>query len=161
MTFTNFTFAGGEDDKLAILLLLDRWRIATRATDIRTILELVADDVVFLPSTLPPMRGKNEVEQMYQDFLPRYREIEQRAVIEEIRVAGDWAFLWGIDELRLVPEAGGAEIRMKGKGLSVLKRQSDGSWRFWRGINNFGWGGGRHLTKLSDPQVDCPENVFE
>jgi len=40
------------------------------------------------------------------------------------------------NELRLTPEYGGTDVHMKGKGLSILKRQSDGSWKFWRGINN-------------------------
>ena len=128
--------ADDEADRSVILMLLDRWRLATKAKDIHAILELVADDVVFLPSSMPPIKGKEEVEKMYQAFFPQYREIKHEATIEELRVAGDWAFLWGTDELRLTPESGETEIHMKGKGLSILKRQSDGSWRFWRGINN-------------------------
>ena len=125
-----------EADKNAILLIVGRWRAATKAKNIDAILELVDDDVVFLPSTLPPIRGKKEVERMYRTFFPQYREVKQEEVIEEVRIAGDWAFFWGTDELHLVPESGGAEIHMRGKGLGVLKRQADGSWRFWRGINN-------------------------
>jgi uncharacterized protein (TIGR02246 family) len=128
--------SGDEADRNAILALVDRWRLATKAKDIHAILELVADDVVFLPSSLPPIKGKDEVEKMYHAFFLQYREIKQEAVIEEVRVAGDWAFLWGTDELRLIPESGEAEIHMRGKGLSILQRQFDGSWRFWRGINN-------------------------
>jgi uncharacterized protein (TIGR02246 family) len=127
---------GDEADRNAILALVERWHRATRAKDMHAILELVAEDVVFLPSSLPPIKGKEEVEKMYRAFFPIYREIKQEAAIEELQVVGDWAFLWGTDELRLMPESGEAEIHMKGKGLSILKRQSDGSWRFWRGINN-------------------------
>ena len=87
--------AGDEADREAILALFNRWRLATKAKDIRAILELVADDVVFLPSALPPIKGKDEVEKLYRTFFPQYREIQQEAVIEELRVAGDWAFLWG------------------------------------------------------------------
>ena len=127
---------GDEADRKAILALVESWHRATRAKDVHAILELVADDVVFLPSSLPPIKGKTEVEKMYRAFFPIYREIKQEAAIEELRVAGDWAFMWGTDELRLTPESGETEIHMKGKGLSILKRQADGSWRFWRGINN-------------------------
>ena len=128
--------ASEQPDKNVILTLVERWHAATREKNIGAILELVDDDVVFLPSTLPPIRGRQEVEKMYRAFFPRYREIRQEAVIEEVRIAGDWAFLWGTDELRLTPESGEPEIHMKGKGLSILKRQSDGFWKFWRGINN-------------------------
>jgi len=128
--------ASEQSDRNAILTVVERWHAATREKNIAAILELVDEDVVFLPSALPPVRGKQEVEQMYRNFFPRYREIRQEAGIEEVRIAGDWAFLWGTDELRLTPQSGEPEIHMKGKGLSILKRQSDGSWKFWRGINN-------------------------
>lgn len=51
-------------------------------------------------------------------------------------VGGDWAFAWETDSFFLVPQAGGAPIQMHGKGMSILKRQPDGSRRFARGINN-------------------------
>ena len=54
---------------------------------------------------------------------------------EELQVVGDWAFAWGTEEFTLVPQAG-APIEMRGKGMSILKRQADGSWKFARGINN-------------------------
>jgi uncharacterized protein (TIGR02246 family) len=128
--------AASQMDRNAILALIDRWRLATKAKDIPAILELVDDDVMFLPSSIPPIKGKEELEKMYRAFFPRYREIKHESIIEELRIAGDWAFLWGTDELRLIPESGDREIHMKGKGISILRRQSDGSWRFWRGINN-------------------------
>jgi len=131
-----FPQSGEEADRNAIMALLDQWHLATRAKDTQAILALVTDDVVFLPPSMPPIKGKKEVGNMYRTFFPRYREINHESIIEEVRIAADWAFLWGIDELRLTPESGEPEIHLKGKGLSILKRQFDGSWRFWRGINN-------------------------
>jgi len=89
-----FTLTREQADKESILALLDRWRLATRAKDIEGILELVADDCVFLPSSMPPIKGKEELGKLYRAFFPRYREIKHEAIIEEIRIAGDWAFLW-------------------------------------------------------------------
>jgi uncharacterized protein (TIGR02246 family) len=134
-TFPEFT-PREQLDKESILGLLERWRSATRAQDTAAILELVADDCVFLPSSTPPIKGKEELGQMYRTFFRRYREIRHEAIIEETQIAGDWAFLWGTDELRLTPESGEPIIHLKGKGLSILKRKSDGTWLFWRGINN-------------------------
>jgi hypothetical protein len=48
------TESAEEADRDAILALLNRWRIATSTKDINAILELVTDDVVFLPSSVPP-----------------------------------------------------------------------------------------------------------
>jgi len=123
------------NDRDAILVLLDRWREATSTKDIPKILALVTEDIVFLPSSIPPVRGKAAVEELYRNAFAQYSRIEQQAAVEEVEIAGQWAFLWGTDELRLLPESG-PEVHMKGKGLSILKRQPDGGWKFWRGINN-------------------------
>ena len=122
-------------DRDAILALVQQWREATTARDIPKLLAMVTEDIVFLPGTIPPVRGKAAVEELYRSAFAQYRQIEQLAAVEEVQIAGDWAFLWGTDELRLQPESGPL-VHMKGKGLSVLKRQADGTWKFWRGINN-------------------------
>jgi ketosteroid isomerase-like protein len=122
-----FTQTREQADKECILALLDRWRLATTVKHIEGILELVADDVVLLPSSRPPIKGKKELGKMYRTFFPRYREIKHEAIIEEIQIAGYWAFLWGTDELRLTPQSEEPAIHLKGKGLSILKRKSDGS----------------------------------
>jgi uncharacterized protein (TIGR02246 family) len=56
------------DDLRAIAELGERWVAAVNAGDVKRILSLVADDVVFLPANMPPVRGKVAVELMYRDF---------------------------------------------------------------------------------------------
>jgi ketosteroid isomerase-like protein len=73
---------------------------------------------------------------MYRSFFPQFSRIEQEAVSEEVEVLGDWAFAWGRESTVLVPHGDGAPIHMDGKGLSILKRQTDGSWKCARAINN-------------------------
>ena len=124
------------DDEQAIRKLTEDWLTAIRARDIPRLAGLVTDDAVFLPPGFPPIRGKQAVEAMYQSFFPQFTRVEQTVSMEEVQVAGDWAFLWGTEQFTLVPQAGGAPIEMQGKGMSILKRQPDGSWKFARGINN-------------------------
>ena len=76
------------------------------------------------------------VKTMYESFFPQFGAVEQTVSLEEVQVAGDWAFAWGTEQFTLVPRAGGAPIEMQGKGMSILSRQPDGSWKFARGINN-------------------------
>ncbi len=123
-----------EAEENAILALLERWRLATEAKDADVLLELCADDVVLLPSSGAPVRGKDAVARMYQLLFAHYHEVNQNVAVEELQVGGDWAFLWGTHDLRLTPHSG-APLHMRGHGFSVLKRQG-GTWRFWRGINN-------------------------
>jgi uncharacterized protein (TIGR02246 family) len=124
------------DDEQAIRKLTEDWLGAMRSKDIPGLAGMVTEDAVFLPSGFPPIRGKRAVETMYRSFFPQFSSVEQTVSIEELQVAGDWAFAWGTEKFTLVPEAGGAPIEMQGKGMSILRRQADGSWKFARGINN-------------------------
>ncbi|HLK66012.1 MAG TPA: SgcJ/EcaC family oxidoreductase [Bryobacteraceae bacterium] len=124
-----------DGDENVILALLERWRSAIEAKDVAAVLELCADDVVFLPSSGAPVKGKAAVETMYGFLFAQYGKIHQDTAIEEVQVAGDWAFLWGTHELRLTPDSG-SPLHLRGQGLSVLKRQPDSTWKLWRGINN-------------------------
>ena len=124
------------DDRQAIQRLMAEWTAAVRAKDVSTLTTMVTEDAVFLPPGFPPIRGKQAVERMYTGFFPQFSSVEQTAVVEELEVAGDWAFAWGSETLTLVPQTGGSPIHMQGKGMSILKRQPDGSWKIARGITN-------------------------
>ena len=126
----------GTDDEQAIRKLTEDWLAAVRAKDIPRLAGMVTDDAVFLPPGFPPIRGKQAVKTMYETFFPQFSSVEQTVSLEEVQVAGDWAFAWGTEQFTLVPRAGGAPIEMQGKGMSILSRQPDDSWKFARGINN-------------------------
>src|SRR5215471_16728073 len=51
--------------------------------------------------------------------------------IQDIQIAGDWAFEWGYFSYKVADPAGKISIQY-GKLLRVMKRQSDGTWRFAR-----------------------------
>jgi len=125
-----------ERDIQAIHRLTGEWTAATASKDIPKLLSLRSNDVVFLPGGAPPVKGKAAVEAMYRMFFAQFSRVEQAAAIDEIRVTGDWAFSWGADTLTQTPTARGGPIVMTGHGLSILKREADGAWRFARGINN-------------------------
>ena len=123
------------DDVQAIRELTEAWITAVRAKDLERLLSMIADDVVFLSASLGPIRGKDKVAALYRDSFAKY-DIEQTSEFEEIQVTGDWAYAWGTDALTLTPRDGGALVRRRGYGLSILQRETDGSWRYRRGINN-------------------------
>jgi ketosteroid isomerase-like protein len=55
-----------------------------------------------------------------------------RADVQDLQLAGDWAFEWGYFETAFKPSPDAAVVTLKGKQLRVLKRQADGSWKFAR-----------------------------
>jgi uncharacterized protein (TIGR02246 family) len=124
------------NDRGAIERFTAEWNAAMKAKDVVRLMSMVTEDVVFLPPGFPPIRGPQAAEAMYRSFFPQFSGIEQEAVSEEVEVMGDWAFAWGMERIVLVPQGDSTPIRMDGKGLSILKRQADGSWKCARAINN-------------------------
>jgi ketosteroid isomerase-like protein len=56
--------------------------------------------------------------------------------IEEVRVAGDWAFSRGTYAFTVIPKAEGEIEKGDGKYLSILEKQDDGSWKLARDCFN-------------------------
>jgi len=56
--------------------------------------------------------------------------------VEEVKVAGDWAFARGNYTYTLTPKEEGKTIKGNGKYLSILAKQADGSWKFARDCFN-------------------------
>ena len=84
------------DDEQAIRSLVATWMQATAAGDLDRVLELMADDVVFLGAGRPPMRGKAEFAAATRAAEGKGR-IEGSAEIQEIEVSGVLLFAWTSD----------------------------------------------------------------
>jgi len=121
-------------DEQAVRRLSAFWVAAMQAKDVPRLLRMLADDVVFLPPGFPAIRGTAAVEAMYASFFPQFSTVEMAATIEEVRVEEKWAFAWGNETLTLVPGNGGGAVQLRSRGLSILERQTDGSWRFLRAL---------------------------
>jgi len=61
---------------------------------------------------------------------------ESENVTEEIRLAGDWAVIWGTFEETIEAKAGGEPIHVTGKWMEIHEKQSDGFWKIARSIWN-------------------------
>jgi uncharacterized protein (TIGR02246 family) len=120
----------------AIRRFTEEWSAAVKAQDVARLTAMVTEDVVFLPPGFPPIKGREAVEAMYRTFFPQFSSVLQTVSIEEVGVSGEWAFVWGTEATVLTPRTGGPPIEMLGKGMSILRRQPDGTWRFARAINN-------------------------
>jgi uncharacterized protein (TIGR02246 family) len=118
-------------DEQAIRDFMATWREASAAGDLPRVLELMADDVVFLTPGHPPMRGKAEFAARSAGNPPR---IEARQNVKEIVVTGDWAYCWTELSVTMTP-AGGTPVRRSGHTLSVMRRQPDGKWVLARDAN--------------------------
>jgi uncharacterized protein (TIGR02246 family) len=121
-------------DEQRIRALVATWMQATAAGDLPRVLELMADDVVFLGTGRPPMRGKESFAAASRALQSRGR-IEGTSDIQEVRVFGDWAYCWNHVTVTMYPSAGGDPVRLSGPALSILRKNSDGGWTIFREAN--------------------------
>jgi uncharacterized protein (TIGR02246 family) len=121
-----------QNDEQAIRELIATWLSASKAGDTEKVLSLMADDVVFLVPGQPPMRGKTRFAAS-QSAMGQF-EMEATSEIEEIRVLGDWAYLWTRLTVVVTSKNGGPSVRRAGNTLSILQKQS-GRWLLIRDAN--------------------------
>ena len=125
----------GHGDEASIRRQVDRAVAALNTADVETLVELRTDDAVILKPGGLPERGKDEIRTNLETLFEGWRVTESRT-IEEIRFTDDWAFVWGFYEVVLTPTGKGESVQEKGKYIDILRRESDGEWRFARTIWN-------------------------
>ena len=92
---------------------------------------MVTDDVVFLAAGEKPLVGKAAVRAWVDGYYKAFRTSWDKPV-EELVVAGDYAYeryRWTSTD---TPIAGGTPIVDTGWGLLVYRREADGVWRVAR-----------------------------
>ena len=119
------------DDERAIRAVVETWFTATRAGDLETVLELMADDVVFMVPGRQPF-GKEAFATSFQGMANM--AFEGTSDIVELRVLGAWAYLRNHIELTVTPPSGEA-MRRSGYTLTILRKEPDGRWRLARDAN--------------------------
>jgi uncharacterized protein (TIGR02246 family) len=119
------------DDERAIRELVETWMTASKAGDTATVLGLMADDVLFMTPGREPF-GKAEFEA--QSAPLKDVEMDGRAEVLEVEIAGDWAWIRNRIEVAMIPRRG-ETARRSGYTLTILKKGGDGRWRLFRDAN--------------------------
>jgi uncharacterized protein (TIGR02246 family) len=93
------------------------------------------EDGVQMPPNAPANLGRESIRAWSQAFLAPFR-VEFTLAVDEVQVAGDWAFERGTYTITLTPKAGGEPMQDIGKYLTVYQRQPSGVWGMARDIWN-------------------------
>ncbi len=109
-----------------ITRLTDHMNALVAKGDVPGIMEILTDDVVFLPPNDTPKVGKAEYLRWVSAFQDRFR-VKATTVSREDQVAGDWAYEWGLLHETFTPKDGSAPFDFDGKFLRVFHKQPDGS----------------------------------
>ena len=124
-----------QSDESEIRQLVATWMTATKAGDIETVLSLMADDVVFLIAGQPPMVGKSAFATASRaqsgQAAPQFAGTSE---IQEIKVLGEWAFMWTKLTVVVTPPGGAQPMTRAGHTLSILRKQNS-RWVLARDAN--------------------------
>ena len=121
-------------DEQEIRQLVQTWMAATKSGDIETVLSLIAADVVFLAPGRPPMIGKESFAVAARGQASQGgSRFDGTSEIQEIRILGEWAFMWTRLTVVATPPAGDAMTRA-GHTLSILRKEN-GRWVLARDAN--------------------------
>ena len=121
-----------QDDKQAIREMVDTWLAASKQGDVTTLLNLLADDVLFIVTGQEPF-GKEEFAARHKDQM-NDTKMEATIDIKEIEVVGPWAWMRSFLRVTLTrPEE--EPTKLSGHILTILQKNSNGKWVIKRDAN--------------------------
>jgi len=101
---------------------------AFNTKDVARILDLYAENSVFMPPNQPIIRGKDALKQFYESLLTSEGASDLKMDISEVSGHGPLAYQSGTYEMALKPAKGTAG-RDRGKYLFVIRKMGAG-WKF-------------------------------
>ena len=120
------------NDEREIRELVTTWMEASKAGDTAKVLSLMTDDVVFLlPGHI--MRKADFAATAQAQAGPDAPTIDGKSEIQELKILGDWAFMWTKLKVVITPPKGEATTRA-GYTLTILTKQN-GKWLLARDAN--------------------------
>ena len=122
-----------QNDEREIRELVSTWMAATKAGDVDTVLSLMSDDVVFLVPGQTVMRKADFAAAARSQAAAGGPRFDGKSELQELRLLGDWAFMWTRLTVVMTPPNGAPSTRA-GHTLTLLKKQN-GKWVLARDAN--------------------------
>jgi len=119
-----------QDDKQAIRESVNTWLAASKTGDLSTLLDLLADDVLFIVPGKEPF-GK----EAFATAQEQMKDVQMDATIDikEIEVVGPWA--WMRSFLTVSFTRDGKAAKHSGHILNIWQKNPDGRWVIKRDAN--------------------------
>ena len=120
-----------QNEEQAIRDLVHAWLAASEKGDLTTMLNLLADDVIFMVPGKEPF-GKETFAQNYEQL--KDTKMQTTSDIQEIKILGEWAWMRNFLKVTFTP-TGGESTEHLGYILTILRKNSDGRWVIARDAN--------------------------
>lgn len=121
-------------DEQIIRNILETWMRESKAGNAAALAEFMSEDVVFLVPGHPPLRGRAQFLQTFEQVI-QYVEMDGTSEPQEIQISGDMAYCWNHLSVKVTPWQGDGERKRSGYTLSVFRKFPDGVWRLIRDAN--------------------------
>jgi len=108
---------------------------ALNAGDVPRWAATFTQDAVRMPPHMPAIIGRERIRKWSGGFMARFA-VCFSLTVEEVEIAGDWAFERGTYRLVLYPRGGGKASEENGKYILIYERQAEGGWGIARDIWN-------------------------
>ena len=122
-------------DRDAIDALLEEAVQAFNTGDVDAYMACFAEDAVWMLPNQPAITGKEAARTWYQDLFER-TSFNVTASTDELMVAGDWAYAQRTYKGEVVQKSTGQRIAGGSNRISILHRQTNGTWKIARDIWN-------------------------
>ena len=129
------TGSGSDADTAAIRDLFEQFDSTATAGQAEEWMSLLSDDILWMVPNQPTLVGRDAVWERVGPFFADWK-MHHLCTIDELRVAGDWAYVRGTYEFRVTPKAGGETTEELGKFVYVLECHADDSWKIAQAIWN-------------------------
>ena len=120
-----------EHDVDAIKALGREYFEAAGAADVNRCSVTMAPDVVVMPPGRQSIVGLEQLRRLSADYHATY-EVKYTLSYEEVSVAGDIAVARATATGTRTSRSDSSVEKLQWRNLWVLRRQPDGSWKFWR-----------------------------
>ena len=127
---------GFEEDMDAVMeAIWSEYTASIGEGDIERWVEVWVEDGIQLPPGEAAVVGKDNIlarnSAVFEPF-----DVSMSITNEEVIAEGNWAYARGVYEATLTPKAGGEDIQVDGKYVTILQKQPDGTWKIYRDIFN-------------------------
>lgn len=119
-----------ESDHATLLRTDQEWAaVASQGKDIDKIVSYWADDATVFPADAPVVKGKAAIRQFVEDSfkIPGF-SITWRPVEIVVSPSGDFGYTTGENQIT-VPSSDGSLMTIRGRGVAVWRKESDGTWK--------------------------------
>lgn len=115
-------------DVAAINEVREREIALVATSDANRLLTVFTSDAVMMPPNEPAVHGQDAMRKWAEATFAQV-SMSGRYTTSDVTVSGDWAVDRFAGVLTMTPKGGGSAIEETIKGVHIMKRQPDGTWR--------------------------------